>query len=101
MKMTIGGHTYEVAWVENTRYMDGSPALRLWDETGELISTPTVNLAEYGLHPRLGQAFIKDYSEGEGMADELERLGIVEKIERFTFGPYDTPAWRVRVLRRP
>ena len=98
MKMTIGGHTYEVDRVEKTRYMDGSTALRLWDDLGELISTPTVNLAEYGLHPRLGQVFIKDYSEGEGVADEMERLGLVEKLERFTFGPYNTPAWRVRVL---
>lgn len=94
MRIRIGRHDYEIDRVEHGSYDEQGkiPAMRLWDDYGELISTPTVNLEAYGLFPPEGYAFIKDYAEGEGVAKELERLGIIRIEDEFTFGPYDTRA---------
>ena len=45
----------------------------------------TVNLEFYGLAPELGQTFIKDYSENEGITDQLVELGLVKKLALATF----------------
>jgi hypothetical protein len=63
-------------WVCNTKlgkYSNGNTAFELWDKEGP-IATCTVNLGQK-LPP--DQAYIKDYSENEGMMLSLVNAGIV------------------------
>jgi len=63
--------------VVKKQYRNGRPALTLEDpETGEQWSTATVNLAEEDLPP--GHAFMKGYSENEGLPASLDKAGVVE-----------------------
>ena len=52
----------------------------------------------HGLAPELGQTFIKDYSENEGITDQLVELGLVKKLALATFGPFNTTAYLVEIL---
>jgi hypothetical protein len=77
--------------VRRNRYNDGQSAL-LAD--GDVLS---VNLMDYNLICPKGHVFIKDYSEHVGLADALEEAGVVKKLERIGFGPFDASAWLCEV----
>lgn len=80
-------------------YSDGSPAIQIMDHAEGLYSVPTVNLEDYHLHPAVGNVFIKDYSESEGIQKFLQNLGVVgEPIRTVEFGPYDAKAYECPVL---
>ena len=53
---------------------------------GEPVSTCTINLPEETLGE--GEVFIKDYSENEGMAEFLEREGVVKRTGRVVQSGY-------------
>lgn len=60
----------------------GQPYLQLVTETGEPMYVATVNLPEYSdvLPPKMGRteyAFIKTWSENEGLLEVLKQAGIV------------------------
>lgn len=63
--------------VKKGHYGDGSVALRLMDKSGEVLSTPTLNMVSYGNCPAPGNVFIKDYSENEGMVKALQVAGVI------------------------
>lgn len=67
------------------------------DETGgpERLS---VNLNAYGLTPRPGHVFIKDWSEGAGLAASLAEAGVVEIVGSQDVGPFASTAYEVRVV---
>lgn len=73
-----------------SEYADGSgqPALVANDATtGEPVSAFTVNLIGYGIVPDVGNVIISDYSENEGIFDELFKHGIVgEELDYHIFG---------------
>lgn len=52
-------------------------ALLVVSDYGEHLLTPTINLEAYGLSPAPGHAFIKDYSENEGVLASLQNSGII------------------------
>lgn len=81
-------------------YWDGSTAIRLFSEDGELLSIPTVNLKDdYGHAPVQGAFFIKGYSEGEGLVDELVKREVVRRTgRRVEYGPYDAFAEECRFV---
>ena len=83
--------TGDVCWDVDRQY------LYQMDED-EMPNSLSVNLDYYGLVPGLDQTFIKDYSENEGVTDELVKLGLVKKIGIATFGPFDTTAYLVEIL---
>jgi len=59
-----------------TKYLNGNTALELWDEEGP-VATATVNMGDK--LPK-DQAYIKDYSENEGMLEALADAGIVKEV---------------------
>ena len=79
------------------QYADGTPALglRYSDGEEEIIST---NLGGYGLTPRPGAVWIKDYSEGAGLAKALEEAQVGAIVGRATFGPFNTTASEFQVF---
>lgn len=66
--------------VERKRYKDGSPCIRLWTTHGEPLCTATVCLE--GFKAPQGHAFIKDYSENEGILKALVDANIVADTDR-------------------
>ena len=63
------------------RYSNGRVALELIDaDDGEGIATATVNIPEESLNE--GEAFIKDYSENEGMLAWLIKNKLAEDTGR-------------------
>lgn len=96
------GETIEVG-VELGYYGSGTRAMKLVTETGEVYAIPSVNLMEgYGLIPKPGCLFIKDYAESEGMVEALVNANVVILTgRRVTFGPYDTSATEVRLVDDP
>lgn len=98
----FGGTTYEVRNVSYKSYIDGTAAIMcdLFDAdfdsfVPEVIST---NLSAWGIHPAPGNAFIKDYSEHEGLAESLVGAGVLDIVGEVTFGPYDLRAYEVRLV---
>ena len=78
----------EKGFIEAGLYHDGSVAIRITSsDTWEPLTTATVCLSEYDLHPRPGHVFIKDWSENEGMYQCLRAEGIVgEAVEFYDIG---------------
>ena len=94
-------------------YGDGSTALTstYFDEEFQdnaRYETFSVNLTDYFIIPEDEfHVFIKDYSEGEGNIDELEKHGIVNRDPEYfladdnavvTFGPFRTEAVYVEIV---
>jgi hypothetical protein len=63
--------------VSVTKYSNGNTALQLWNEEEGPIATATVNMGDK--LPK-DQAYIKDYSENEGMLEALADAGIVKEV---------------------
>lgn len=77
MKANINLKNWKGEVVISTRaYQNGRTAIILADaDTGEPVTVATVNLPDI---PMLDTwVCIKSWSENEGMADELERLGVI------------------------
>lgn len=79
-------------------YFTSQEALVIIDEETGLPERLSVNLGHYGLFPRPGHVFIKDWSEGSGVAASLVENGLVEMVETHKVGPFESPAHEVRVL---
>lgn len=79
-------------------YLADQNALVLLDaEHGgrERLST---NLEAYGLTPKPGHVFIKNWSEHAGVAASLADAGLVELTEKYAVGPFATTAYEARVI---
>jgi hypothetical protein len=79
-------------------YADGSPALLFAPDNGEPAWALSTNLAGHGIITPPDRVYIKGYAEHEGLCAALEMLGVVEVEAEIVFGPYDTPAYLVKVL---
>lgn len=73
-------------------------ALLLTDKETGLPERLSVNLEAYGLTPRPGHVFIKDWSESTGVTASLVNSGLVEIVDVHRVGPFDTTAYEVKVL---
>lgn len=81
----------------------------VWDDAQQMLlltsledgdqEVLTVDLMSYGYVPPPGHAYIKDWSIQIGVAAALESAGLVEVIEKITFGPWKTRAQLVRIIR--
>lgn len=68
-------------------------------ESGELFATFSVNLAGYGISADEGNVLIKDYSENEGMFEQLVDNGVIgEQIREHTIGPFSLPVREAELL---
>lgn len=77
------GHYEHVSLTSPGRYGDGTPAYVLIgspDGYPEEIARITVAMQ---LKPAEGCFWVKTWSENEGLLEELERLGLVERTGRF------------------
>lgn len=72
-ELTIGGTTYKNVYLETRAYLDGSPALVLSDDEGEIL-TATVWLPTA---PAQGCVWIKDWSENAGVLLALTEAGVI------------------------
>lgn len=94
-------------------YGDGTTALTstYFDEEFQVYvpyGTFSVNLSDYYLEPKdKYHVFIKDYSEGKGNIDELEKHGIVKRDNTYfladkdaavKFGPFQSEAVHVEII---
>lgn len=57
-----------------------------------------VDLTREGYVAFPGELFLKDWSEHSGLCGALVDAGIVERLETLSVGPFDSRAYRVRVL---
>lgn len=58
-------------------YHDGSIALQIFDQFGEVLTTATVCMSAYNQTPEEGCVFIKEHGENEGTLAALQDAGIV------------------------
>lgn len=79
------GGGYNVT-LEKGRYSNGRTAIIAKDDDGCMAFTATVNLPEYIISN--DEAFIKDYSENEGVLDFLIENNIVEKVIKYVPSGY-------------
>lgn len=79
-------------------YLNTQEALVIINGQTGIPQRLSVNLGHYGLVPRPGHVFIKDWSEGAGVAASLVEKGLVEMVETHTVGPFATSAHEVRVV---
>lgn len=85
--ITVVGERYtDVKLIESAYIVTGAyepiPALTAVTDTGEPLSTFTVNLEASGYRPLAGHIFLKAYSEGKGVYEQLKELGIVGEVRR-------------------
>jgi hypothetical protein len=86
----------EVGTIHKTCYSDGSLAVVFRSNEGN--TTLSVNLADYGATPPEDHFFVKNYSEGEGMVEAIEKAGIAEALADFRFGSFDTTATLMKLI---
>ena len=69
---------YDDAYIDWQVYKSGRPCMIIKDNTtGETICTASINVDQ---PLQAGLIAIKDWSENEGVLDELQRLGIVGPV---------------------
>lgn len=78
---------YDVTLKKST-YSNGRTAIVAMDEDGCMAFTATVNLPEYQIPDNY--AFIKDYSENEGVLNFLVENNIVEEVVGYVPSGYVT-----------
>jgi hypothetical protein len=67
---------------------------------GEPEEHLSISLATYGLLPEADdEVFVKDWSEGEGIAQSLIDAGLAEIVGEHLVGPFSSRAVRLRILR--
>jgi len=97
-KVTLWGQNLKCVEVDISTYRDGTLAMGLFTLNGDDLATVTVNLAAYDLVPAEGAMFIKDYSEGEGVANALRSVGLIVFTGRREYvGPYGVQVIEVRL----
>lgn len=74
LTLKLSGHRYPDQHLAIGRYGDGSTAIQAVSG-GEVTATITVALAE---QPHDGMLWIKNYSENEGVAEQLVQKGLLE-----------------------
>lgn len=79
IELTLSGRTYKHVGIAIGHYFDGSTAIRLFTQSGEPLIDATVSLAGSLRYPADGCVFVKDYSEGAGLMDAFENLGLMER----------------------
>lgn len=90
---------YEDVEVEVGYYGNGSLAIRLTLEDGDVLAIPTINLQQYGVVPPKDCVFIPARSENEGMLAALIGAGVVEDMDIICdYGPYNAYAQQAKVL---
>jgi hypothetical protein len=82
--------------IHKSRYRDGSLRLLFIGNTG--TTTLSINLSDYGLEAPEGCFFTKNYSEGEGMAEAIEKAGIAKPIVDESFGRFGTTATLMKLI---
>ena len=85
--------------VKVSKYDNFRTALRLVTLSGEPMCTATVNLPDRDLE--INEVFIKDYSENEGVLGALQIAGVVNVIEHFWVGPYNSACARCKLVIKP
>lgn len=78
-------------------YLGTQDALMIVDKSTGLPEPLSVNLSAYGLVPRPGHVFIKDWSECSGLTASLADSGLVEIVDTHAVGPFDSTAYEVKV----
>lgn len=78
-------------------YLAEQGALLLMDSETGAPERLSVNLAAYGLIPKPGHVFIKDWSEGSGVTNSLAASGLVQVVDTHAVGPFNTTAYEVKV----
>ncbi len=80
--LTFGGNTWKNVTLHGARYSEGGAIAIVAYSQGEYGDEPltdvTVNLDELGAKPAPGAFFIKDWSENSGLAESLEKAGVIE-----------------------
>lgn len=79
-------------------YLGAQNALVLMDEQTGCQERLSTNLEAYGLTPKPGHVFIKDWSEHRGLANSLSNSGLVQITETYVVGPFASTAHEVRVV---
>lgn len=70
----------------------------LYLDTEEGPERFSVNLEAYGAATPAGHVWIKDWSEHEGLTEELVSYAVVRIVATERFGPFSAKAHLVRVL---
>ena len=65
---------------------------------GEPAEILSINLGDHGLTPQADTVFVKDWSEHFGVTASLVASGAVEVVRGLRVGPFDSPAFEVRIL---
>ncbi|KIA74385.1 hypothetical protein ANMWB30_09580 [Arthrobacter sp. MWB30] len=79
-------------------YAEEHASLMLVDTQYGTRERLSVNLQAYGLAPKQGHVFIKDWSESHGVAASLAQAGIVEITGAYSVGNFRSTAYEARVL---
>lgn len=94
---TPWGETYKNVEVQFGHHGDGSLAIRLVLENGEVLSNVTMVVEGYKAPE--GYVVVKDYSEGEGMAEALEVAEVLHPaMTTLEFGPFRATAKVAKVM---
>ena len=86
--LTVNGTSYRGVTISRVWYGDGTTAL-VADQAEGPLARLTVNLGAYGLFPVDGGVFLDLNNCGEGIAQELVRVGVVTltgRTEWYGFG---------------
>lgn len=68
---------------------------------GEPEEHLSISLAAYGILPEADdEVFVKDWSEGEGIAQSLIDAGLAEIVGEHLVGPFSSRALRLRILKK-
>jgi hypothetical protein len=86
----------EIGTIQKAEYRDGTLAVSFQSNEGDTVLS--VNLADYGLNAPENHFWVKNYSEGEGMADAIQEAGIATPFCVTTFGPYNTTATLMKLV---
>ena len=86
----------EIGTIQKAEYRDGTLAVVFSSNEGN--TTLSVNLADYGATPPEDHFFVKNYSEGEGMVEAIEKAGIAEALADFRFNAFDTTATLMKLV---
>lgn len=79
-------------------YLADQNALVLMDKDHGSRERLSTNLEAYGMTPKPGHVFIKDWSEHAGVAASLVEAGLVELTEKYAVGQFASTAYEARVI---
>jgi len=88
--------------ITQAKYIDGSLAVTFTAPDGEPLATLSVNLADHGIIAPPDCFYVKNYSEGEGLAAALEIAGVAEYVLPLRvaeFGQWGTTASLMRMCK--